>query len=347
MENGIKKFNDKMAMTTNEIAIQTGKRHDTILEDTERMLTELYGIKGCHAYLATYVTKGKTHKCYNLPKNEVLTLVSGYSIPLRAKIIRYLNKLSVRAESVIKSLEVVDYKGNTDGFVFVRGGEPFTSSNIIAEKFEKEHYNVLRDIDNHLAKNSDNITISDFNALNFELVEFIDKKQEARRSYELTEAGFAFIALGFTGAKADLFKVRFIQAFYGIRQALMDRVKAEIVRDILPTIPATRNFVYILSNSENGFLKVGVSNNVEKRIKQLQTGSWATLSMEYKSMVCSNSFNIETAVHQKLVDQRVRGEWFDVDLETAMSLIEMENHRLVTPLSKAYLGGCNREFLKA
>ena len=99
MENGIKKFNDKMAMTTNEIAIQTGKRHDTILEDTERMLTELYGIKGCHAYLATYVTKGKTHKCYNLPKNEVLTLVSGYSIPLRAKIIRRLDELETKPAS--------------------------------------------------------------------------------------------------------------------------------------------------------------------------------------------------------------------------------------------------------
>lgn len=84
---------DMVTMTTNEIAEQTGKRHDNVLRDTKKMLTELYGNKGCLKFEATYLTNGKEFDCYRLPKNEVLTLVSGYSIPLRAKIIRRWDEL--------------------------------------------------------------------------------------------------------------------------------------------------------------------------------------------------------------------------------------------------------------
>jgi hypothetical protein len=81
-------------MTTVEIAKQTGKRHDHVMRDTENMLTELYGNEGCPRFGGTYTdVQNKQRPCYYLPKNEVLTLVSGYSIPLRAKIIRRLDEL--------------------------------------------------------------------------------------------------------------------------------------------------------------------------------------------------------------------------------------------------------------
>jgi len=83
-----------VAMTTNEIAEQTGKRHDNVLRDTRKMLVELYGLDALLKFEATYDTSdGRVLDCYALPKNEVLILVSGYSIPLRAKIIRRLDEL--------------------------------------------------------------------------------------------------------------------------------------------------------------------------------------------------------------------------------------------------------------
>ena len=89
----INKVTSEIGLTTVEIAELTGKRHDNVLRDTETMLTELYGKAGVLRFEATYETKGREHKCYKLPKNEVLILVSGYSIPLRAAIVRRLDEL--------------------------------------------------------------------------------------------------------------------------------------------------------------------------------------------------------------------------------------------------------------
>jgi len=258
----------------------------------------------------------------------------------------YLIEIMNNVEKLLESLEIVNYSGGGSNLVFTKDGVPYTSSNIIAERFCKNHKDVMRSIDNHLAKNTDDLMVSDFNRRNFTPVEFLDKKNELRRAYELTEEGFSFTALGFTGERADKFKVEFIQAFFGIRDALQNRIKAEIARDLFPCITSKRNFVYILSNSDNGYLKIGVSNNVDKRISQLQTGSWAELSVEYRSMVCSNSFDIESTVHEKLRSKRVRGEWYDVSISDAISLIESEDHQLRTPLLKAYYEGCKAQMFK-
>ena len=81
-------------MTTLEIAELTGKEHFNVLRDTRNMLTELYGENGAIVFECTYIdSQNKQRPCYNLPKNELLTLVSGYSVPLRAKIIKRLEEL--------------------------------------------------------------------------------------------------------------------------------------------------------------------------------------------------------------------------------------------------------------
>jgi len=84
---------NKIAMTTVEIAQRTGKEHRHVKRDAERMLLELHGkdvpIFG-HIYKDSY---GREQNCYLLPKREVIILVSGYSIPLRAKIVDMLEEL--------------------------------------------------------------------------------------------------------------------------------------------------------------------------------------------------------------------------------------------------------------
>lgn len=54
-------------------------------------------------------------------------------------------------------------------------GKPCVTSLQVAEAFGKEHYNVVRDIRNTIAKCSES-----FNAFNFELVEYTDTKGERR-----------------------------------------------------------------------------------------------------------------------------------------------------------------------
>ena len=75
--------------------------------------------------------------------------------------------------------------------------KPTTTSLQVAEYFGKEHYNVIRDIKDVIAKCSES-----FNALNFEAVEYTDSKGEKRPMYLLTRDGFTMVAMGYTGAKA-------------------------------------------------------------------------------------------------------------------------------------------------
>jgi len=90
----INKVTSEVELTTVEIAELTGKEHRNVKRDTETMLTQLYETKDMlrfeHIYLDAY---NREQPCYKLPKNEVLILISGYSIPLRAAIVRRLDEL--------------------------------------------------------------------------------------------------------------------------------------------------------------------------------------------------------------------------------------------------------------
>ena len=80
-------------MSSREIAELTGKRHDNVMRDTRAMLVELYGEGRLLKFEGTVERPNPsggapiTSPVYHLPKRETLILVSGYSIPLRAKII--------------------------------------------------------------------------------------------------------------------------------------------------------------------------------------------------------------------------------------------------------------------
>lgn len=94
-------------------------------------------------------------------------------------------------------------------------GKPVTTSLLMAEKFNKEHYNVLRDIKK--------LECSDeFNALNFELVYYTDAKGEKRPMYLITRDGFVILGMGFTGKKAMEWKEKYIAAFNRMEQAIHD-----------------------------------------------------------------------------------------------------------------------------
>jgi Rha family phage regulatory protein len=94
MKNEIDVLDNTPKMTTVEIAERTGKEHRNVLRDARKMLIQLYGKGGLLKFEQTYKdVQGKGCPCYALPKNETLTLVSGYSVPLRMKIIQRLDEL--------------------------------------------------------------------------------------------------------------------------------------------------------------------------------------------------------------------------------------------------------------
>lgn len=92
-------------------------------------------------------------------------------------------------------------------------GNPVTTSLLVAEKFEKDHRNVTRDIEN-LKKD----------VLNFEQMfyesSYSDSYGRPQRMYVMNRDGFTLLAMGFTGKKAMNFKLEYIQLFNQMEQTL-------------------------------------------------------------------------------------------------------------------------------
>ncbi|EAM0758975.1 DNA-binding protein [Campylobacter jejuni] len=86
--------NKEISLTSLEIAELTGKEHRNVTRDIEIYLEKVVE-GGVLKFEQCYQSpkNGQFYKCYRLPKREVLILVSGYSVELRAKIIDRLEYL--------------------------------------------------------------------------------------------------------------------------------------------------------------------------------------------------------------------------------------------------------------
>lgn len=80
-------------------------------------------------------------------------------------------------------------------------------------------------------------------------------------------------------------------------------------------------YIYLL---DNGFhRKVGISNNVKKRIKQLQTASSLPIKCVQKSLLTrSVAASIERKLHAKFSASQTSGEWFSSDAETISAAMD-------------------------
>lgn len=97
-------------------------------------------------------------------------------------------------------------------------GRPMVSSREIADHFGKRHADLIRSIA-AIIRNAP----ESFNERNFALVEYTDPKGEKRPAYDLTRDGFVIVAMGFTGKKAIMWKIAYIQAFNAMEAELMGR----------------------------------------------------------------------------------------------------------------------------
>lgn len=104
-------------------------------------------------------------------------------------------------------------------------GKPAVLSTTIADRFNKPHKNILRDIDSLMS-----ILPESFNALNFEPVAYYDNKGERRRAFLLTRDAFSLLAMGLTGKAAIIWKLRYIEAFNALEKAALEN-QAELARE--------------------------------------------------------------------------------------------------------------------
>lgn len=107
----------------------------------------------------------------------------------------------------------------------VESGSLMTTSLKVADAFGKRHDNLLRKIETLGCS-------TEFNALNFEAVEYLDLKGETRKAWNMTKDGFMFLVMGFTGTKAATIKEAYIAEFNRMADEIHRRELATLVDDI-------------------------------------------------------------------------------------------------------------------
>ena len=265
-------------------------------------------------------------------ESGLYSLVLSSKLPSAKKFKRWVtSEILPKSRKIANSLENIEFNGSIDGIVYSKVGVPTTTSRKIADVFHKKHREVLRLIDNK--RNGYGVSVQ-FCTDHIKEIIYYDSQGRPQREYELDEAGFSYIALGLTGDKADEFKIKYITAFNQMRESLNNLFKARLVESVLPQDNRNRQFVYVIENSDNGAIKIGVANDPEKRLAQLQTGSVSELCLVYQSYICSNAFNIESQVHQHFRDKHIRGEWYAVSKDDVIAYLEQQNFVLKSEFVK-------------
>ena len=148
-----------------------------------------------------------------------------------------------------------------------------TDSLTVADRFGKRHRDVLRSI--KLLKCS-----KDFNARNFAPVEYKDQKGEKRTYYDMTQDGWMFLVMGFTGEKAAEWKEKFIVAFRAMEAELRKRQdKPVIVSEHTRSLPSGKKEIVLSEKAKaeiGGIVKSCVAFAVREELAAILSGSGKT-----------------------------------------------------------------------
>ena len=109
--------------------------------------------------------------------------------------------------------------------IFERKDLAVVSSRVIAERFEKDHFHMLRDIKSILGGISRNgETHSEY----FIESSYVNKQNgQCYPEYLCTRDGFSLLVMGFTGKKALEWKLKYIQAFNRMESIIRERQSSE------------------------------------------------------------------------------------------------------------------------
>lgn len=124
--------------------------------------------------------------------------------------------------------------------VYINNQRPITDSLIVAETFGKEHRRVMQDI-----REMD--CSQEFNEHHFVLISYQDSMNREKPKYLITQDGFSFLVMGYTGKEAARFKEMYINEF----NAMKDQLNKPLY--VLPQtmVEAVESYLIELKRSES------------------------------------------------------------------------------------------------
>lgn len=167
----------------------------------------------------------------------------------------------------------------TEQLVELQNGVATTTSLQVADVFEKNHRDVLETIKNLTAENS---AVKNM----FKETTYVNSRGREYPMYQMDKDGFTLLVMGYTGQKATEFKLRYIQAFNEMEQALknqssqlrLPKNNAEMVQVIQATNEETNKRIDHIENDLDDLTdRFGLPASQAKSLEQARKRHIVTL----------------------------------------------------------------------
>lgn len=122
-----------------------------------------------------------------------------------------------------------DYQ--VEPFVKVKRGQIITNSLDVADNFGKRHEYIIKKVRDILKNWDTSQPMKDFGALNFKESSYTDESNRKQVMFDMTRDGFSFLAMGLTGSKAAIWKVKYINAFNMMEKQILNQNNQQWVDD--------------------------------------------------------------------------------------------------------------------
>ena len=195
----------------------------------------------------------------------------------------YINEMN----NLVASIDVKEYEG-----------QPVVSSREVANNFGKKHKHVLESIENIKAENS---------AVTKMFIESSYKAGTGKnyKEYLLTRDGFSLLVMGFTGAKALEWKLKYIEAFNKMEQ---------YIKEQQPKVPTTYKEALqhlLVQVEENERLQLENQQQTKVIEKQSEViGEMAPKAEYFDALVDNNLLtNIRDTAKELGIKERTFTEW--------------------------------------
>lgn len=133
--------------------------------------------------------------------------------------------------------------------VILREKEAVTTSLKISEIFQKEHHNVIKDI-NRIKDKIDNVKFYDI----YKVGKYYDSQSRERDMYYMNRDGFTLLVMSYTGQKAMDFKVKYMEEFNRMEKSLILKVEnsglssLDILKNVVSALEENNEKMNILEN---------------------------------------------------------------------------------------------------
>lgn len=80
-------------------------------------------------------------------------------------------------------------------------------------------------------------------------------------------------------------------------------------------------YVYLIGTED--IQKIGITNDLSRRLRELQTGNPHELTLHHHILVeDKDALSIEKKIHLELNHRKLKGEWFRMDREFGVNFLE-------------------------